>query len=64
VCIYCGPDFPERQKPAPWAWSQLADWRGETPTIYVGDDPVDERFAASGDAGFVSFRFRSPKYDH
>ena len=61
-CIYCGPDFPERQKPSPWAWSQLAEWRGALRTIYVGDDPVDERFAASGNAGFVPFRFRSPTY--
>jgi phosphoglycolate phosphatase-like HAD superfamily hydrolase len=60
--IYCGPDFPERQKPSPWAWSQLAEWRGALRTIYVGDDAVDEQFAVSGNAGFVPFRFRSPTY--
>jgi HAD superfamily hydrolase (TIGR01549 family) len=63
-CIYCDPKFPERQKPSPWAWSQLAEWRGSTHTLYVGDDPVDGQFAASGDAGFVFFRFRSPKYEN
>jgi len=61
-CIICGPDFPERQKPGSWAWSQLANWRAGLPTVYVGDDPVDEVFAAAGRAGFVKFRFRSPKY--
>jgi FMN phosphatase YigB (HAD superfamily) len=63
-CIYCDPHFPERQKPSPWAWTQLADWRGTLRTLYVGDDPVDDRFAASGGAGFVCFRFRSPKYEN
>jgi FMN phosphatase YigB (HAD superfamily) len=62
-CIYCGPELPERQKPSPWAWSQLAEWRSASPTIYVGDDPVDEQFAKSGGAGFVPFRFRSPEYE-
>jgi phosphoglycolate phosphatase-like HAD superfamily hydrolase len=60
--IYCSPDFPERQKPSPWAWSQLVEWRGALRTIYVGDDAVDEQFAVSGNAGFVPFRFRSPTY--
>jgi FMN phosphatase YigB (HAD superfamily) len=63
IRVYCGPGFPERQKPSPWAWSQLRDWRGEFPAVYVGDDPVDERFAESGSAGFIPFRFRSAKYE-
>jgi FMN phosphatase YigB (HAD superfamily) len=62
VCIYCVPEFPERQKPSPWAWSQLTGWRGAGPATYVGDDPVDEQFARAGNAGFVPFRFRSPTY--
>jgi phosphoglycolate phosphatase-like HAD superfamily hydrolase len=62
MCVYCCAKFPERQKPSSWAWGELAEWRGVEPTIYVGDDPVDEQFAASGNARFVHFRFRSPKY--
>jgi len=63
ACIYCSPDSPERQKPSAWAWSQLTEWRAELPTAYVGDDPADERFAESGGARFVPFRFRSRKYE-
>jgi FMN phosphatase YigB (HAD superfamily) len=63
VCVYCGPDFPERQKPSSWAWSELAEWRGGLPAMYVGDDAVDEKFAESGHAGFARFRFRSPRYE-
>jgi FMN phosphatase YigB (HAD superfamily) len=63
ICIYCDPNRPERQKPSPWAWSQLAEWRGALRTMYVGDDPIDDQFAKSGGAEFVSFRFRSPKYE-
>jgi FMN phosphatase YigB (HAD superfamily) len=64
VCVFCGPEFPERQKPSPWAWSELAEWRSGLPAMYVGDDSVDEEFARSGDAGFVAFRFRSPRYEY
>ncbi len=63
ICIYCDPGFPERQKPAPWAWSQLVGWRGALRTMYVGDDPIDDQFAESGGAGFVPYRFRSSKYE-
>jgi len=63
MCIYCDPKWPERQKPSPWAWSQLAEWRGGLRTMYVGDDPVDDQFARSGSVEFVSFRFRSSKYE-
>jgi FMN phosphatase YigB (HAD superfamily) len=63
ICIYCDPKWPQRQKPSPWAWSQLAEWRGALRTLYVGDDPIDSLFAKSGSAEFVSFCFRSPKYE-
>jgi FMN phosphatase YigB (HAD superfamily) len=63
ICIYCDPKWRERQKPSPWAWSQLAEWRGALRTMYVGDDPIDDQFAKSGSVEFVSFRFRSPKYE-
>lgn len=62
-CIYCDPEWPGRQKPSSWAWSQLEAWRGSLRTIYVGDDPIDHQFAKSGGADFVPFRFRSPKYE-
>jgi FMN phosphatase YigB (HAD superfamily) len=62
IRVFCGPDQPERQKPSAWAWAKLADWRGNSPSIYVGDDAVDEQFAKSGGARFVQFRFRSSKY--
>jgi phosphoglycolate phosphatase-like HAD superfamily hydrolase len=64
IYVYCGPDFPERQKPSPWAWSQLAGWRDQPSTIFVGDDQVDEQFARSGNVAFVPFRFKSPKYEN
>lgn len=60
--IYCDPALPERLKPSRWAWSQLAEWRGADATVYVGDDAVDAAFAAAGNARFVHFRFRSPRY--
>jgi len=60
--IYCDPAMPERLKPSPWAWQQLAGWRGADETAYVGDDAVDAAFAAAGNARFVDFRFRSPSY--
>jgi len=61
-CIFCDPKQPEHLKPSPWAWTQLAAWRGAQPTAYVGDDPVDAAFAAAGGARFIEFRFRSPAY--
>lgn len=63
-CVYCEPAFPAWQKPSPWAWSVLAEWRSALPAIYVGDDPVDQQFAEAGNAGFVHFRFRSAKYEN
>ena len=60
VRIYCEPDHPAQLKPSDWAWGQLHAWRGATRTAYVGDDPVDARFASAGDALFVKFLFRDP----
>ena len=62
MCIYCDPAKPERLKPAAWAWSELKRWRDGMPTGYVGDDPVDEKFALAGQVRFVGFAFRNPRY--
>jgi FMN phosphatase YigB (HAD superfamily) len=62
MCIYCDPAKPDRLKPAAWAWSELLGWRDGLPTAYVGDDPVDEKFALAGHARFVGFAFRNPCY--
>jgi FMN phosphatase YigB (HAD superfamily) len=62
--VYCEPARPEELKPSGWAWNELRHWRGGATALYIGDDPVDAAFAASGGAGFVEFRFRSEKYDH
>ncbi len=62
IRIFCDPKLPERLKPSPWAWTQLAKWRGAQPAVYVGDDPVDAEFAAAGAVRFVPFKFRSPSY--
>ena len=60
--VFCDPRVPSVLKPSPWAWSQLARWRGDGPATYVGDDPVDAGFAAAGGARFIPFRFRNPAY--
>lgn len=57
ICVYCDPRRPEQLKPARWAWEKLAAWRAMLPTVYVGDDDVDQAFAVRGDAGFVRFSF-------
>jgi FMN phosphatase YigB (HAD superfamily) len=62
MCIYCDPAKPEQLKPAAWAWGELLRWRDGLPTAYVGDVPVDEKFALAGAARFVGFRFRNPRY--
>jgi FMN phosphatase YigB (HAD superfamily) len=62
--VYCEPARPEELKPSRWAWNELEHWRGAATALYIGDDPIDAAFAASGGAGFVEFRFRSEKYDH
>lgn len=62
VCIYCDPGRPDRLKPATWAWSELQNWRGGSPTGYVGDDPVDEQFALAGHARFIGFTFRNLRH--
>jgi FMN phosphatase YigB (HAD superfamily) len=59
--IFCGPDLPDRQKPSAWAWTQLSDWRQDRSIVYVGDDPVDARFAEAGNARYLEFRFGSSK---
>ena len=60
--VFCEPSRPAELKPSDWAWQQLREWRGSARAIHVGDDPVDAAFAAAGDAGFVSFCFRSETY--
>jgi FMN phosphatase YigB (HAD superfamily) len=62
MCIYCDPADPGRLKPAAWAWGELLRWRDGLPAGYVGDDPVDEKFALAGEARFVGFAFRNPRY--
>jgi FMN phosphatase YigB (HAD superfamily) len=63
-CIFCDPRRPQELKPSPWAWRQLDEWRGDTVTAYIGDDPVDAEFAHAVGAPFVPFCFRSTSYDH
>lgn len=59
LCVFCDPRRPERLKPATWGWDELANWRAGLPTVYVGDDPVDEAFALAGGVGFIKFDFGS-----
>ncbi len=63
-CVFCDPKMAYQLKPSSWAWSQLAAWRGNNKCIFIGDDPVDEEFAKSGNSDFISFSFKSSKYDH
>ncbi|MEO8019651.1 MAG: HAD family hydrolase [Pseudomonadota bacterium] len=62
--VYCDPARPRELKPSAWAWSELQDWRAGLRAFYVGDDPVDAAFAATGGAGYIPFCFRSEHYDH
>lgn len=64
VCLFLDPEKPEELKPAPVAWQRLEEWRSNASTVYVGDDPVDARFAAAGNVRFVHFCFRSSSYEH
>jgi FMN phosphatase YigB (HAD superfamily) len=59
VCIYCDPARPDQLKPAAWAWGGLLRWRAGLPTGYVGDDPIDAKFAIAGQARFIDFVFRN-----
>jgi FMN phosphatase YigB (HAD superfamily) len=62
VRVYCDPREPQQLKPAPWAWSQLEQWRAGASTIFIGDGAVDAEFAASVGVPFVHFSFRNPVY--
>jgi FMN phosphatase YigB (HAD superfamily) len=61
-CVFCEPDRPHELKPGGFAWRELDAWRGDDVPLYVGDDPVDERFAAAEGVPFFHFQFRSTEY--
>jgi FMN phosphatase YigB (HAD superfamily) len=61
-CVFCDPAQPVQLKPSRWAWSELQAWRGASTPPFVGDDPVDEQFAAGGNVPFLAFSFRSEAY--
>jgi len=60
--VYCDSRDATHLKPAPWGWQQLRPWRGAAAVSYVGDDPVDAQFAATGAANFLGYTFRNPRY--
>jgi len=64
ICIYCDPSRREHLKPSVWGWDQLLSWRAGLPAGYVGDDPVDARFAEVGRARFIRFAFRNNRYEN
>ena len=62
--IYCDPRIQECLKPEVWGWSMLEEWRMRYPTVYIGDDPIDEKFAFAGNADFISFTFKNESYEN
>ncbi len=61
--VFCDPRADGHLKPSPWAWTRMPQFHAAPDVVHVGDDPVDEGFAAAGGAAFVGFAFCNPDRD-